>query len=79
MGPKKALKLIQEHKSLENVMVHLKQAEEEREPKKKYDDEETPKKRVGGVHVPELWPYEEARELFKHPQVVDGASVQACF
>lgn len=92
VGPKKALKLIQEFKSLDRVLEHLQQVEAEKEQKKKPapepkrepasdedSDKETeaaPKKRVGGIHVPEFWPYEEARQLFHHPDVTDGTQVE---
>lgn len=95
VGPKKALKLIQEFESLDRVLEHLHQVEQEKEQKKKTTEpkEETgkaedssddsgkeaepaPKKRAGGIHVPEFWPYEEARQLFLHPQVNDGKSVE---
>ena len=95
VGPKKALKLIQEFESLDRVLEHLHQVEQEKEQKKKATEpkeepakaegasdesdkeaEPAPKKRAGGIHVPEFWPYEEARQLFLHPQVNDGKSVE---
>ncbi|WFC94381.1 Elongation of fatty acids protein 2 [Malassezia brasiliensis] len=95
VGPKKALKLIQEFESLDRVLEHLHHVEQEKEQKKKAtetkeesgkaegasDDsdkeaEPAPKKRAGGIHVPEFWPYEEARELFLHPQVNEGKSIE---
>lgn len=92
VGPKKALKLIQEFRSLDRVLEHLQQVEAEKEQKKKpapepkhepasdaesdKEIEAAPKKRVGGIHVPEFWPYEEARQLFHHPDVTDGTQVE---
>ncbi|WFC97771.1 Elongation of fatty acids protein 2 [Malassezia yamatoensis] len=97
IGPKKALKLIQEFGSLDRVMEHLHQLEQDKEQKKKpqeskqeklktedaSDDSDkdkevvaAPKKRAGGIQVPEFWPYEEARELFFHPDVQTGTELE---
>lgn len=94
IGPKKALKLIQEFRSLDRILEHLEQVEQEKEQKKKSSEakrepmkegngsdesekeaEPVPKKRAGGIQVPEFWPYEEARNLFFHPEVTDGKQV----
>ncbi|PWN31697.1 putative DNA repair endonuclease rad2 [Meira miltonrushii] len=56
MGPKTALKLIREHKTIEGVLEHIK---------------DSGKKMV----VPEVWPYEEAREIFRKPDVTAGAEM----
>lgn len=57
MGPKTALKLIREHKTIEGVLEHIK---------------DSGKKMV----VPEVWPYEEAREIFRRPDVTKGADME---
>ena len=54
IGPKTALKLIREHKTLEAVVEHLKE-----EGKK-------------SVHIPEHWPFQEARKIFETPDVQKG-------
>jgi flap endonuclease-1 len=56
MGPKTALKLIREHKTIEGVLEHIK---------------ESGKKMV----VPDIWPYEEARAIFRKPDVKTGSDV----
>lgn len=68
MGPKTALKLIREHGSIEGVLSHVEQTQRE-----KGEDGESRKR---GIQVPEIWPYEAARELFLHPNVTDGADVE---
>ena len=84
VGPKKALKLIQDHKTLERILDHLKQADDSKKAKasdahESDDDEATPiKKRPGGIQVPDFWPFREARELFLTPEVQDGHTVQVC-
>lgn len=65
IGPKTALKLIREHGRLENVLAHI---------TRDTDDTDAPRKR--GIQVPEIWPFEAARELFLHPLVTDGAAVE---
>lgn len=63
------------------MLEHLEEQEREKEQKKKPAREaeagadEAPKKRHGGIHVPEFWPYEEARKLFHHAEVHDGNTV----
>lgn len=54
IGPHRAVQLIREHKSLENIIKVL-------DPKK--------------YKIPEDWPYEQARELFKNPDVKNPAEV----
>ncbi|WFD05789.1 Elongation of fatty acids protein 2 [Malassezia vespertilionis] len=90
VGPKKALKLVEEFGSLDKILAHLEQVEKEKELKKKAteprqeqrgsgdesDAETAPKKRAGGIQVPELWPYEEARQLFHRPDVLEGAKIE---
>ncbi|KOS15062.1 pin domain-like protein [Malassezia pachydermatis] len=62
VGPKKALKLIQEHKTLEAVLEHLQQqsdlkkaGEDTKRKSQDSDDEDkaAPKKRAGGIQVPD--------------------------
>lgn len=82
VGPKKALKLIQDHRTLERILEHLKQADDAKKAKASDahgsdDDEATSiKKRPGGIQVPDFWPFQEARELFLTPEVQDGHTVQ---
>ena len=56
MGPKNAIKLIQEHKTIEEIIKKVKGD-------KKYT-------------VPENWPFEEARRLFKEPEVTSAADLE---
>lgn len=55
IGPKRAIDLIKQHKSIEEIIKHI--------DTKKYT-------------LPEEWPYQEARELFKNPEVVNGEDVE---
>jgi flap endonuclease-1 len=55
IGPKRAMELIRQHKTIEAVVKSL-------DPKK--------------YPVPENWPYEEARRLFKNPDVSDPESLE---
>lgn len=79
---------MREHKNLEGVIAHFEQVNKEKtqseKPVKKSADNDgsdeegkgdAPKKRQGGVHFPEIWPFEEARKLFDKPGVVDGSTV----
>ena len=54
IGPKSAIKLVQEHKTIENIIKHV--------DKKKHS-------------IPENWLFEEARRLFKHPEVTPGEEI----
>lgn len=56
IGPITALKLIKEHKTIEKVVEFLKKSNETENKKKKYV-------------IPENYCFEEARELFKKPEV----------
>ncbi|ODV97172.1 hypothetical protein PACTADRAFT_48920, partial [Pachysolen tannophilus NRRL Y-2460] len=55
IGPVTAYKLIKEHHSIENIIEHIKNSE----------------KLSAKYILPENWPYNEARELFLHPEVLD--------
>ena len=55
MGPHRAVTLIKEHKTIENVVKHI-------------DTKKHP--------IPENWPYQEARKLFKEPLVLDPETVE---
>ncbi|CAO1623823.1 unnamed protein product [Sympodiomycopsis kandeliae] len=68
IGPKTAFKLIKEYGSIEKVKEHLEEKEEE----KKQEAERKGKEKSRGVVFPEVWPYKEAREIFKKPDVVKG-------
>lgn len=58
IGPVTALKLIKQHKSMEEILKHL--------DKTKYS-------------VPEYFPYEEVRKLFKEPNVADASTIDIKF
>jgi flap endonuclease-1 len=34
---------------------------------------------TGGVHVPDEWPWEEAKEIFMKPDVLRGSDVEVCY
>ncbi|PWN19624.1 PIN domain-like protein [Microstroma glucosiphilum] len=72
IGPKTAFKLIKEYGSIEAVKEHL----EEREEEKRKEAEKKGKDKARGVTFPELWPYKEAREIFKHPDVVKADDME---
>ncbi|WVO14143.1 flap endonuclease 1 [Cryptococcus depauperatus] len=96
IGPKTALRLMREHKSLEKIVEHirgkmseraeeLKALEEEEseaeESLKQDNDDESPKKKTpskkkkvgsAGMQIPEIWPWEEAKQLFLKPDVIKG-------
>jgi len=55
IGPKRAIDLIKQYKTIEEIIKHL--------DTKKYT-------------LPEEWPYQEARELFKNPEVVKVEDVE---
>ena len=65
MGPKTALKLIREHGSIESVMEHIEEVNSKAAEGKK-----------GKYTVPEFFPYKEAREIFRHPDVHKGSEVE---
>ncbi|KAG1791844.1 PIN domain-like protein [Suillus plorans] len=75
VGPKSALKLIREHGGLAGVVEHLREKQAEKE-EKAADAEDGPKKKKGGVQVPEDWPWEEAKKLFEKPDVVPASEVE---
>ncbi|KAI6113994.1 PIN domain-like protein [Pisolithus sp. B1] len=68
IGPKNALKLIREFGGLKGVVEHLRE--------KNADAEEGIKKKKGGIHVPEDWPWEEAKKLFENPDVIPASEVE---
>ena len=78
VGPKKALKLIQEHETLERVLEHLHvtSAKKENPPSDMNNQDVSSKKRAGAIQVPDVWPFQEARSLFQSPEVLDGQSIQ---
>ncbi|KAG8798353.1 Elongation of fatty acids protein 2 [Serendipita sp. 398] len=71
VGPKSALKLLREHGSLSEVVEHLRERQAANE-----EAQEEGKKKKGGVHVPEDWPWEKAKELFLKPDVTPADSFQ---
>eukprot|EP01132_Coremiostelium_polycephalum_P003234 gene3234-4048_t len=56
IGPKRAIELIQKHRTLEEIIKHL--------DKSKYP-------------IPEFFPYQEVRELFKSPKVTPSGEIPA--
>lgn len=80
VGPKKALKLIQEHETLERVLEHLHSISAKKEDPSgdAFDEGISSKKRTGAMQVPDVWPYQEARNLFQSPEVLEGQSIQVC-
>lgn len=69
VGWKSAIKLIKEFGSLDKVKEHLEAKEEEKRTEAERKGKEAGK---GGVSFPEIWPFEEARKIFKNPDVVKG-------
>nr|ODN94915.1 flap endonuclease 1 [Cryptococcus depauperatus CBS 7855] len=53
IGPKTALRLMREHKSLEKIVEHI-------------------RGKIAGMQIPEIWPWEEAKQLFLKPDVIKG-------
>lgn len=69
IGPKSAYKLVKEFGNLEAIKAHLEEKEEE----KKHEAERKGKEKVPrGVTFPDIWPFEEAREIFRKPDVLNG-------
>ncbi|KAI6030505.1 PIN domain-like protein [Pisolithus orientalis] len=75
IGPKNALKLIREFGGLKGVVEHLREKQAEKE-EKAADAEDGTKRKKGGVHVPEDWPWEEAKKLFESPDVIPASEVE---
>ncbi|KAL4073266.1 PIN domain-like protein [Scleroderma yunnanense] len=75
IGPKSALKLLREFGGLEGVVEHLREKQAEKE-EKAVDAEDGAKKKKGGIHVPEEWPWEEAKKLFQNPDVLPSSDVE---
>ncbi|KAM5534982.1 hypothetical protein V8D89_011355 [Ganoderma adspersum] len=71
VGPKSALKLIREYGSLGKVVKHLKEKMAEKE-----EAAEEGKKKKGGVHIPEEWPWEAAKEVFQKPDVTPADQLE---
>ncbi|CAO1628475.1 unnamed protein product [Parajaminaea phylloscopi] len=69
IGWKSAIKLIKEFGNLEKVKEHLEAKEEEKRAEAERKGKEAGK---GGVSFPEIWPFEEARKIFKNPDVLKG-------
>jgi flap endonuclease-1 len=42
------------------------------------DEEEGGKKKKGGIQVPEDWPWEAAKELFRKPDVIPADECEVC-
>jgi hypothetical protein len=43
---------------------------------KEQDEEDGKKKKSGGIHVPDEWPWEEAKKVFEKPDVLSGDEIQ---
>ncbi|TFY82294.1 hypothetical protein EWM64_g1714 [Hericium alpestre] len=71
VGPKSALKLIREYESLGPVVEHLREKQSAKE-----EAAEEGKKKKGGVQVPEDWPWEAAKKLFMHPDVIPADKLE---
>lgn len=81
VGPVRAIALIKEHKNIETILKHL-------DPKKYPGMPRGAGGRGGGMQwkpqpkrascraVPEDWPYKQARELFRKPEVLSGAECE---
>jgi flap endonuclease-1 len=91
IGPKSALKLVREFGGLEGVVEHLREkcvsfqsvsclrlttGDRQAEKEEAAADKEDGKKRKGGVHVPEEWPWEEAKKVFAEPDVTPADQIQ---
>ncbi|KAF8272824.1 PIN domain-like protein [Lactarius quietus] len=74
IGPKSALKLVREFGGLKGVVEHLREKQAEKE--EAAADKEDGKKRKGGVHVPDEWPWEEAKKIFAEPDVTPADQIQ---
>lgn len=72
IGPKTAYKLIKEYGSIEKIKDYLEEKEEE----KRQEAERKGKEKSKSVAFPEVWPYKEAREIFKKPDVVSGDDME---
>jgi len=70
VGPKTAFKLIKEHGDLKSVLKHLKDKIAPPE------EEGSSKKAKGGIHIPDYWPWEEAKKIFEKPDVVPSHEVE---
>ncbi|KAH9924671.1 PIN domain-like protein [Epithele typhae] len=71
VGPKSALKLIREFETLDKVVEHLREKMAEKE-----EAAEEGKKKRGGIHVPDEWPHEAAKQLFLKPDVEPADQVE---
>lgn len=65
VGPKTALKRIRQHEDLEGVMKHIEET-----------NASTSEGKKAKYEVPEFWPYKEAREIFRSPDVLKGSEVE---
>ncbi|PWN30327.1 flap endonuclease 1 [Jaminaea rosea] len=72
IGPKTAFKLVKDYGTIEAIREHL----EEREKEKAAEAEKKGKDRPRGVVFPEIWPFEEARKIFKNPGVVKADDME---
>lgn len=73
IGWKSALKLMKEFGTLEKVKEHLEAKEEEKRAEAERKGKEAGK---GGVSFPDIWPFEEAREIFRKPDVLKGDDLE---
>ena len=90
IGPKSALKLVREFGGLKGIVEHLREkyvcfvytvsptdnGNRQAEKEEAAADKEDGKKRKGGVHVPEEWPWQEAKKVFAEPDVTPADQIQ---
>lgn len=91
IGPKSALKLVREFGGLKGIVEHLREKyvccvffavsltdnkNRQAEKEEATADKEDGKKRKGGVHVPEEWPWQEAKKVFAEPDVTPANQIQ---
>lgn len=72
MGAKTAYKLIKDNGDLAGAIEAIRE-KDAKAAKKKDKDDDKPVKKV--QTIPDEWPWQEARELFKHPDVTPSSEV----
>ena len=43
------------------------------------EEAEEGKKKKGGISIPEYWPWEDAKKLFEHPDVIPAKDVEVSY
>ncbi|EPQ50958.1 PIN domain-like protein [Gloeophyllum trabeum ATCC 11539] len=72
IGPKNALKLIREHGGLKGAIEELRK----KVAAKGEEAGDDAKKKKGGIHIPQDWPWEEAKKLFEKPDVIPADELE---